>query len=91
MDWKKTLVFGSIAAGAALFMSGRKPAGLAVAGIGVAVFASQNPEKLEEIWNRMPEYVEKGSRVVDIAAGFLERFSPRGGYRNVSAAGGNRY
>src|SRR5262249_1468624 len=51
MDWKKTLMYGSFAAGAILFLTGRRPAALAVAGIGVATFATEHPEKFAEIWH----------------------------------------
>jgi len=92
MDWKKAVMFGSFAAAAVLLLTGRKPAGLAVAGIGLATFASEHPEKFEELWRRMPEYVEKGSKFVDMAATFLERLAEQQGrYRNIPAAGGSRY
>ena len=93
MDWKKTLIYGSFAAGAVLFLTGRRPAGLVVAGIGVATLAAENPEKLEDLWRRMPEYLEKGSKFVDMASSFLERIGEQrsGGYRNMPVAGGQRY
>jgi len=93
MDWKKTLMYGSFAAGAILFLTGRRPAGLAVAGIGVATFAAEHPEKFEELWDRMPEYIERGERFVNMASSFLERLGEHrsGGYRNIPVAGGNRY
>jgi hypothetical protein len=92
MDWKKTLMIGSFAAGAILFLTGRRPAGLAVAGIGVATFAAEHPEKFEELWQRMPEYIEKGSKFVDMASTFLERIGQeKGGYRNMPVAGGTRF
>ena len=93
MDWKKALMYGSFAAGAVLFITGRRPAGVAVAGIGLATLASAHPEKFEEVWRRMPEYIDKGSKFVDMAANFLERFAQQreGGYRNIPAAGGSRY
>jgi len=93
MDWKKALIYSSFAAGALLFLTGRKPAGLAVAGIGLATLASEHPEKFQELWRRMPEYIEKSSKVVDMATTFLERLSQQqgGGYRNIPAAGGSRY
>jgi hypothetical protein len=92
MDWKKTLMVGSFAAGAILFLTGRRPAGLAVAGIGVATFAAEHPEKFEELWRRMPEYIEKGSKFVDMASGFLERLGEeKSGYRNMPVAGGTRF
>src|ERR1700757_4906209 len=92
MDWKKTLMIGSFAAGAILFLTGRRPAGLAVAGIGVATFAAENPEKFEEIWHSMPEYIEKGSKFVNMASSFMERLGEErgGGYRNMPVAGGTR-
>jgi S-formylglutathione hydrolase FrmB len=86
MDWKKVLTYGSFAAGAALFLSGRRPAGVAVAAIGAATLAAQHPEKFENLWRRMPEYLEKSSKVVDLASTFLERLGEhRASYRNVSA------
>jgi hypothetical protein len=84
IDWKKALIYGSFAAGAVLFLRGRRPAGLAVAGIGVATLAAEHPEKFEELWRRMPEYVDKGSKLVDLAATFLERIAEaRVGYRTI--------
>jgi len=92
MDWKKVLIYGSFAAGAVLILTGRRPAGFAVAGIGVATLASEHPEKFEEIWHHMPEYIEKGSKFVDMAAAFLERVGEhQGGLRNMPIAGGSRY
>lgn len=93
MDWKKLLIYGSFGAGALLFLTGRRPAGLAVAGIGLATLVSEYPEKFDELWRRAPEYIEKSGRIIDIAATFLERISQQqgGGYRNMPAAGGSRY
>ncbi len=91
MDWKKALIFGSFATGAVLFLTGRRPAGLAIAGIGVATLASEHPEKLQELWRRLPEYVDRSGRLVDTAANILEKLAEhRGGFRNISMAGGNR-
>jgi len=93
MDWKKTLIYGSFAAGAVLFLTGKRPVGLVVAGIGVATFAAEHPEKFEEIWRQMPEYIDKGSKFVDMASSFLERLGEQrgSGYRNIPVAGSNRY
>jgi hypothetical protein len=86
MDWKKALMYGSFAAGAVLFLTGKRPAGVAFAAIGVATLAAQHPEKLEDVWRRMPEYLERSSKLVDLASTFLERLSEhRAGYRNIAA------
>ncbi len=94
IDWKKVMIYGSLAAGAVLLLTGRRPAGLILTGVGLAAFASENPERFEELWARLPEYVEKSSKVADLAATFLEKVAARsegGGYRNIPVAGGNRY
>lgn len=93
MDWKRGLIYGSLAAGAVLFLTGRRPAGLVVAGVGLATLALEHPERFEEIWNRVPEYIDKGSKLVDGAAMFLEKLSQQQGtgYRNIPVAGGSRY
>jgi hypothetical protein len=85
-DWKKVLVYGSFAAGAILFLTGRRSAGVVVAGVGVATLAAEHPEKFEELWKRMPEYVDKGGRLMDGIASFLERLAEhRARYRNINA------
>lgn len=92
MSWKKALMYGSFAAGAVLILAGKRPAGLAVAGVGLATLATEHPEKLKEFWRRMPEYVEKGGKAIDLAAAFLERFSERQtGYRSIPVSGGGKY
>lgn len=87
MDWKKGLMYGSFAAGAILFITGRRPAGLAVAGIGVATLIAEHPEKFEDLWQRMPEYIDKGGRLLDRAAGLIELLGQeRGsGLRNIAS------
>lgn len=86
MDWKKALMYGSFAAGAVLFLTGKRPAGVALAAVGVATLAAQHPEKLEDVWRRMPEYLERSSKLVDLASTFLERLGEhRAGYRNIAA------
>jgi hypothetical protein len=87
MNWKKGLIYGSFAAGAVLFLTGRRPAGLLVAGIGLVTLGAENPEKLEELWRRMPEYIDRGSRLMDRAAGFFELVGQRGsaGLRNIAS------
>lgn len=87
MDWKKGLIYGSFAAGAILFIFGRRPAGLAVAGIGVATLIAEHPEKFEEVWDRMPEYIDKGGRLLDRAAGFIELLGQERapGLRNIAS------
>ena len=45
------------------------------AGIGLATVAAEHPEKLEQFWNSAPEYLEKGSRLVNGVGDFVERIA----------------
>ncbi len=74
-NWKRALVVGSFGGAAILALTGRRGAGAVLAGLGVAVLASEYPEKVEEILHRAPEYVEKGTQVMNMVSGFLERIA----------------
>ncbi len=88
MDWKKTLMYGSFAVGAVLFFTGRRSAALVATGVGIATLAADNPEKIQELWRRMPEYLDKGVKLVDMATTFLDRVAEQEGDMLV-ADGGN--
>jgi hypothetical protein len=88
MNWKKTLMYGSFAAGAVLFFTGRRSAALVATGVGIATLAADNPEKVQELWRRMPEYLDKGVKLVDMATTFLDRVAEQEGDMLV-ADGGN--
>jgi hypothetical protein len=62
-NWKKAVVFGSIGAGALLVLSGRRSVGMAVAAGGLAVLASESPEKFEGIWENAPDYLHRGMEI----------------------------
>jgi hypothetical protein len=78
---KKAVVLGSIAAAALLFMKKRYPAGVLATGVGLAVLASEYPEKFERIRRSLPEYVERGMQVMEMAG--------RAGRRITEAASRN--
>ncbi len=64
-SWKKTLIAGSLGAGAVLLLTGKRALGLVLAGIGGAVLAAEYPEKLEQIRDNFPEYADRTMRVLD--------------------------
>jgi len=75
-NWKKVVVFGAIGAGTALMLAGRRPLGLALATGGVALLASEYPEKFQGLLEDAPEYLNKGieilGRLKKVGEGFLE-------------------
>jgi hypothetical protein len=64
-NWKIGLIAGTLGTGAVLLLRGKKAAGVVLAGVGAAVLASEYPEKLEQIRDRLPEYADRGARVLD--------------------------
>ncbi|HUS18698.1 MAG TPA: hypothetical protein VMZ25_03535 [Terriglobales bacterium] len=71
-------MIGSFAAAAVLIFTGRRSAALAAAGVGLAALASDHPEKLQKIWDVAPDYIEKGSRLVNEVGGLVEKIAEKG-------------
>ena len=78
-SWKKAVVTGSIGAAAILFIKRKHVAGVLATGVGLAVLASEYPEKFEKVRQALPDYFDRGMRVMEMAA--------RAGKRITSAAG----
>ena len=74
-NWKRALIFGSLGAGAFLIATGRRPVGLAIAGVGVATLAVEYPEKFERLWEQAPEYLSRGNQIVTAVSRMLERYA----------------
>ena len=65
--WRKAVVLGSIGAAGILFMKKKYPAGVLATGVGLAVLAAEYPEKFEQVRQSLPEYFERGMRVMEMA------------------------
>src|SRR5437870_7615337 len=66
-NWKRAVIAGSAGAATILMLKGKRPAGVLVAGVGLAVLASEYPEKFERIREEIPIYVRQGTRLLDLA------------------------
>lgn len=66
-NWKKAVVAGSVGGAAILMLKGKRPAGVLVAGVGLAVLASEYPEKFARIREEIPSYVRQGTKFFDLA------------------------
>jgi len=78
-SWKKAVVAGAISAAAILFMKKRYPAGVLATGVGLAMLASEYPEKFETVRRSLPDYFERGMQVMEMAG--------RAGMRLTEAVG----
>jgi len=66
-NWKRAAIAGSVSAAILLLMKGKRPAAVLVGGVGLAVLASEYPEKFEKIREELPSYVRQGTRFLDLA------------------------
>jgi hypothetical protein len=84
-SWKKAVVLGSIGAAAILFMKKKFPAGVLATGVGLAVVASEYPEKFERIRQALPDYFDRGMRVMEMAGRAGKRITDAAGQSAVDA------
>jgi len=83
-SWKQALIFGSLGASAFLLVTGRKPAAGVLAGVGLAALASEYPEHVQRLWERAPEFLEKGNQVLSMASAVIERLAQHHALREGS-------
>jgi hypothetical protein len=86
-SWKKAVVMGSISAGALLFMKRKHAAGVLATGVGLAVLASEYPEKFEKVRDALPDYFDRSMKVMEMAARAGKRISDVAGRSAVEAWG----
>jgi len=84
-SWKKAVVLGSIGAATTLFMKKRYPAGVLATGVGLAVLASEYPEKFEKVRRVLPDYFERGMQVMEMAGRAGRRITKSAGRSAVDA------
>ena len=84
-NWKKTLIVTAVGAGAVLALTGRKNVGLASVAGGLALLASEYPERFETIWDNAPEYVNRASQIFATLSRLSESFAEDAERRSVAS------
>lgn len=84
-SWKKAVFLGSIGAATILFMKKKFPAGVLATGVGLAVVASEYPEKFERVRRALPDYFDRGMRVMEMAGRAGKRITDAAGQSAVDA------
>lgn len=79
MTWLRALAAGSLVAGAALLLTGRKKAALTASGLGAAVILAEDPEAVRDLWQRVPDYLQDGHELIGRLEGVLDGISEQGG------------
>lgn len=83
-NWKRAVIAGSVGVAAILILKGKRPAAVLVGGVGLAVLASEYPEKFERIREEIPGYVRQGTKFLDLAikiGGKIEQIAESRGRR----------
>jgi hypothetical protein len=65
--WKKAAMLASIGAAAIFFIKKKYPAGVLATGAGLAILASEYPEQFERLRQSLPDYFDRGMRVMQMA------------------------
>jgi hypothetical protein len=84
-NWKKAAVAGVIGAATVLFLKKKYPAGVLATGVGLAVLASEFPDKFERVRQSLPDYFDRGMRVMEMAARAGKRISDAAGRSAIDA------
>jgi hypothetical protein len=66
-NWKRAAIAGSAGVAVMLLVKGRRPAAVLAGSVGLAVLASEYPERFAQIREEMPSYVRQGTRFLDLA------------------------
>ena len=83
--WKKAVVAGSIGAATVLFLRKKYAAGVLTTGVGLAVLASEYPEKFESVRRSLPDYFDRGMRVMEMAGQAGKRITEAAGRSAVES------
>jgi len=84
-NWKKAALLASFGAATLLFFRKRYPAGVLATGVGLAVLASEYPEKFETIRRSLPGYFERGMQVMEMAGKAGKRITEAAGRSAIDA------
>ena len=66
-NWKRAAIAAAAGTAMVLLLKGRRPAAVLVGGVGLAVLASEYPDKFAQIRQELPSYVRQGTRLLESA------------------------
>lgn len=79
ITWLRALAAGSLVAGAALLLTGRKKAALTASGLGAAVILAEDPEAVKQLWSSVPNYLQDGHELLGRLEGVLDGVAEQSG------------
>ena len=83
-NWKKALVCTAVGAGAVMALNGRRNLGIVAIAGGLAVVASEYPERFESLLEDAPDYLNHATRIFAALSRISERFAEDAERRSVA-------
>ena len=74
-SWKKAVLAGSSGLAAIFLLKGNRTGVFLFGGVALATLASEYPEKVAEIRRKLPEYVDRGTTLLEVASRIGERLA----------------
>jgi len=74
-NWKKALIAGSATAATVMFLKRKYSAGLVLTGVAAGTVASEYPREFKRLRKKLPDYVELGRNLLDVASRLTERLA----------------
>lgn len=86
-NWKKSVACGAIGAGVVLALTGRRNVGVASIAGGLAMMASEYPERFEAVLANAPEYIGRATRFFGALTRLSEKYAEGAERRSVEDSG----
>ena len=74
-NWKRALLAAPSVASVILLLRGKRAPGILFGGISLATLASEYPDQFAEFRENLPDYVERGTRFLDVVTRAGERLA----------------
>jgi hypothetical protein len=74
-NWKKAVLAGSAGLAVIFLLKGNRSGGFIFGGVALATLASEYPEMFAEIRRKLPDYLERGTTMLEVASRIGERLA----------------
>lgn len=74
-NWKRALIAGSAALSVVSLIKGSRTGGVVFGGVALATLASEYPDTFARIRKDLPDYIERGTNLLEVATRVGERIA----------------
>jgi hypothetical protein len=74
-NWKKAVLAGAGGLAVIFLLKGHRTGGFILGGVALATLASEYPETFAEIRSQLPDYIDRGTALLELASRIGERIA----------------